>query len=103
MLPVPLGTPSVQTVLGGGGGEGGCNVFLTCYAISNISRKKSGSTKQWESISNIYITKLVVLVSEPVCGRSRATELPCFFFCGVIVIQTSMASLAALALAMRRI
>ena len=34
---------------------------------------------QWESISNIYITKIVVLVSEPVRGRSRATELPCFF------------------------
>ena len=33
---------------------------------------------QWESISNIYITKIVVLVSEPVRGRSRATELPCF-------------------------
>ena len=33
---------------------------------------------QWESISNIYITKIVVLVSEPVCGRSRATELPCY-------------------------
>ena len=26
----------------------------------------------------IYITKIVVLVFEPVCGRSRATELPCF-------------------------
>ena len=33
---------------------------------------------QWESISNIYITKIVVLVSEPVCGRSCATELPCY-------------------------
>ena len=33
---------------------------------------------QWESISNIYITKIVVLVSEPVRGRSRATELPCY-------------------------
>ena len=28
----------------------------------------------------IYITKIVVLVSEPVRGRSRATELPCFKF-----------------------
>ena len=26
----------------------------------------------------IYITKIVVLVFEPVHGRSRATELPCF-------------------------
>ena len=43
---------------------------------------------QWESISNIYITKIVVLVSEPVRGRSRATELPCFlcykFVCSVM-------------------
>ena len=29
-------------------------------------------------IQYIYITKIVVLVSEPVRGRSRATELPCF-------------------------
>ena len=27
----------------------------------------------------IYITKIVVLVSEPVRGRSRVTELPCFY------------------------
>ena len=27
----------------------------------------------------IYKTKIVVLVSEPVGGRSRATELPCLF------------------------
>ena len=26
----------------------------------------------------IYKTKIVVLASEPVGGRSRATELPCF-------------------------
>ena len=31
-------------------------------------------------IQYIYITKIVVLVSEPVRGRSRATELPCLFF-----------------------
>ena len=30
---------------------------------------------------NIYITKIVVLVSEPVRGRSRATELPCSYNC----------------------
>ena len=29
-------------------------------------------------IQYIYITKIVVLVSEPVRGRSRANELPCF-------------------------
>ena len=34
----------------------------------------------WESISNIYKTKIVVLASEPVGGRSRVAELPCFFF-----------------------
>ena len=28
-------------------------------------------------IQYIYITKIVVLVFEPVRGRSRATELPC--------------------------
>ena len=27
---------------------------------------------------NIFITKIVVLVSESVRGRSRATELPCY-------------------------
>ena len=43
-------------------GGGGCNVFLTFYAISNISRKKSGNTNikvplhlqllvKWEVIS----------------------------------------------------
>ena len=42
---------------------------------------------QWESISNIYTTKIVVLASEPVRGRSRATELPCYllFFFGVLM------------------
>ena len=30
------------------------------------------------SVSDTGITKIVVLVSEPVHGRSRATELPCF-------------------------
>ena len=29
-------------------------------------------------IQYIYIKKIVVLASEPVSGRSRATELPCF-------------------------
>ena len=31
-------------------------------------------------IQYIYIQKIVVLASEPVGGRSRATELPCYFF-----------------------
>ena len=47
--------------------------------VGNFNMKLTGRWfPQWESISNIYITKIVVLVSEPVCGRSRATELPCF-------------------------
>ena len=33
----------------------------------------------------IYITKIVVLVFEPVRGRSRATELPCYtYVCSVM-------------------
>ena len=40
-------------------------------------------------IQYIYITKIVVLVSEPVRGRSRATELPCFeCVCYMTVILT---------------
>ena len=45
---------------------------------------------QWESISNIYITKIVVLVSEPVRGRSRATELPCCPYCVQIWIKNGI-------------
>ena len=51
------------------------------------------------SISNIYhITKIVVLVSEPVRGRSRVTELPCFFYslqkcsgryCGLVLLTST--------------
>ena len=48
--------------------------------VGNFIMKLTG---RWfprrESISNIYITKIVELVSEPVRGRSRATELPCCF------------------------
>ena len=39
---------------------------------------------QWESISNIYIKTIVVLASEPVGGRSRVTELPCFYIDGIL-------------------
>ena len=53
--------------------------------VGNFNMKLTGRwfhpdsrSGQWESISNIYITKIVVLVSEPVRGRSRVTELPCF-------------------------
>ena len=35
----------------------------------------------------IYITKIVVLVSEPVRGRSRATELPCSMYVNRIEIN----------------
>ena len=34
----------------------------------------------------IYIAKIVVLVFEPVRGRSRATELPCFRVCFISVL-----------------
>ena len=43
---------------------------------------------QWESIYNIYITKIVVLVSEPVRGRSRATELPCYLLFFFVVLMS---------------
>ena len=35
----------------------------------------------------IYITKIVVLVSEPVRGRSRATELPCYILFDIYYID----------------
>ena len=35
----------------------------------------------------IYITKIVVLVSEPVRGRSRATELPCYLLFFFVVLM----------------
>ena len=80
---------------------GGDNIFLAFYTISNISRKNNSGNKktkyifvlknnsrsgQWESISNIYRkTTIVLLASEPVGGRSRATELPCYkFVCSVM-------------------
>ena len=53
---------------------GNFNMMLTGRWFPQIVDYKG----QWESISNIYITKIVVFVSEPVRGRSRATELPCF-------------------------
>ena len=39
-------------------------------------------------ITYTYITKMVVLVSEPVRGRYRATELPCFSRLGVLIMET---------------
>ena len=48
---------------------------------------------QWESISNIYIAKIVVLVSEPVRGRSRATELPCTYVSTVTVMRSAFADI----------
>ena len=52
--------------------------------VREKSGKKSGNfvfTFLWEPcyIQYIYITQIVVLVSEPVRGRSWATELPCCF------------------------
>ena len=43
-------------------------------------------------IQYIYITKIVVLVSEPVRGRSRVTELPCFL-CGSSLIGMILCAL----------
>ena len=54
--------------------------FLQIVDIRNFNMKwkvVSPHSRQWESISDIYINKIVVLASEPVGGRSRATELPC--------------------------
>ena len=65
-----------KEIPGGGGGGNFCvkfHVFFVLYAISNIFWNKTffrgggGGVKQ-----------IVVLASEPVGGRSRATELPCF-------------------------
>ena len=44
----------------GGLGGGGCNVFLTFYAISNISRKKSGNTK-YKSAPSLQLVKWEVV------------------------------------------
>ena len=55
--------------------------FLQIVDIGNFNMKLTG---RWfpqiveESISNIFQTKIVVLASEPVGGRSQVTELPCF-------------------------
>ena len=55
------------------------NSRYTCREfLHEVNWKVVSPDVQWESISNIYITTIVVLVSEPVRGRSRATELPCF-------------------------
>ena len=48
------------------------NMKLTGRWFPQIVDRDSGNYIQY-----IDITKIVVLVSEPVCGRSRATELPC--------------------------
>ena len=61
--------------------------FLQMVDIGNLNMKLTGRwfpqiVEKWESISNIFKTKIVVLASEPVGGRSRATELPC-----LIVLQ----------------
>ena len=67
--------------MGGGGG----NIFLAFYAISK--KKYLGIKNNFiktivdrdsGNLYPIYIKKIVVLASEPVGGRSRVTELPCF-------------------------
>ena len=61
---------------------GNFNMMLTGRWFPQIVDYKG----QWESISNIYITKIVVFVSEPVRGRSRATELPCYWYLWVTLL-----------------
>ena len=51
---------------------GNFNMKLTGRWFPQIVDRDSGNP-----YSNICITKIMVLVSEPVHGRSRATELPC--------------------------
>ena len=53
---------------GGGLGGGGCNVFLTFYAISNISRKKFWEYKPIIShlmFSSCFFCMLEILKSAP--------------------------------------
>ena len=51
------------------------NMKLTGRWFPQIVDRDSGNL--YPIYIYIYITKIVVLVSEPVRGRSRATELPC--------------------------
>ena len=53
---------------------GNLNMKLTGRWFPQIVDRDSGNLYP----IYIYITKIVVLVSEPVRGRSRATELPCY-------------------------
>ena len=55
---------------------GNFNIKLTGRWFPQIVDRDSGNLYP----IYIYITKIVVLVSEPVRGRSRATELPCYIF-----------------------
>ena len=63
---------------GGGGGFKKYIEKIVDIHVGKLTGRWFPQIVQWESISNIYITKIVVLVSEPVRGRSRATELPCY-------------------------
>ena len=51
---------------------GNFNMKLTLRWFPQIVDRDSGN------LYPIYIKKIVVLASEPVGGRSRATELPCY-------------------------
>ena len=52
--------------------------------VGNFDMKSTGRwfpqivDRDRDSPIYIYVTTIIVLVSEPVRGRSRATELPCF-------------------------
>ena len=62
-------------------GGGGVIFFLHFMLFPTFPEKNnSGNKKQFGNSGNlypIYKKKIVVLASEPVGGRSRATELPC--------------------------
>ena len=53
------------------------------YAISNIFRKKKNFSRVGGGVK-----KKVLLASEPVGGRSRATELPCYLLFFFVVLMS---------------
>ena len=50
---------------------------LNVYKVRKSEFRKISHMRGITSTATIYITKIVVLVSEPVRGRSRVTEVPC--------------------------
>ena len=64
---------------------GNFNMKLTGRWFPQIVNRDSGNLYP----IYIYIAKIVVLVSEPVRGRSRATELPCFYLIFLMYLVSS--------------